>query len=198
MTNTTQRYHIKRFGIIGVVIIMGLLTAFAFKSIGAWEFATGNSITYRACGPLPFGIILAIVFLGSSELFCLGISCLISLLVSFVFGDFEVSLLVIAGFLFVAFSIVALIGFVFIASLISFRTHFTLRIKSILSTLVFIELINFLELLAVPASFCYNSLRHGFFLCKKLCFEPLEGQPLCGSLYYIRTQTKCQIKNIYI
>ncbi len=38
--------------------------------------------------------------------------------------------------------------------------------------------------IALRASFCYNVLRHGFFLTKKLCLEPLQAQYLCGSFYY--------------
>jgi len=33
---------------------------------------------------------------------------------------------------------------------------------------------------------CYNLFRHGFFLIKKLCLEPLQTQYLCGSFYYNR------------
>ena len=42
---------------------------------------------------------------------------------------------------------------------------------------------NYLNNLAMTTSFCFNSLRHGFFLIKKLCLEPLQTQYLCGSFY---------------
>ncbi len=62
---------------------------------------------------------------------------------------------------------------------------FASRMKTVFPRLVLVKCTNWLIFLAFIASFCFNWFRHGFFLIKKLCLEPLESQSLCGSLYYI-------------
>ena len=61
---------------------------------------------------------------------------------------------------------------------------FTRIIIAITSGLAFVKFRNEFNLLAATASSCYNRFRHGFFLIKKLCLEPLQDRFLCGSLYF--------------
>ena len=70
----------------------------------------------------------------------------------------------------------------------------TLVKKSILSCATFRKFGSGLELLAGTTSFCYSWFRHGFFLIKKLCLEPLQTQYLCGSFYNNIKQTKYKEK----
>jgi len=61
---------------------------------------------------------------------------------------------------------------------------FTTPLKAIFSRFIFIKLAERLNVIALRALFCYNLLRHGFFLIKKLRLEPLQTQYLCGLFYY--------------
>jgi hypothetical protein len=68
---------------------------------------------------------------------------------------------------------------------ISLATTFTARgTKPIFFLFVLMELRNGLNFLALGTRFCYDLLRHGFFLIKRLCLEPLQTQYLCGSFNY--------------
>ena len=67
--------------------------------------------------------------------------------------------------------------------------RFAIMMKSALVRFVSIKFGNRLNYLAFRTFFCYDLLRHGLFLSKRLCFEPLEGRSLCGSFYCI-TQHK--------
>ncbi len=62
----------------------------------------------------------------------------------------------------------------------------------IFSSFCFIKTINGFNFFASTTSFCYDLLRHGFFLIKKLCLEPLQDRFLCGSLYYTRVEGASQ------
>lgn len=76
----------------------------------------------------------------------------------------------------------------FFALIVMFKIYFfaifAFALKSIFSGTIFVKLRNFFNFLAFGTSFCFNRFRHGFFLCKKLCLEPLQDQFLCG-LFYI-------------
>ncbi len=75
---------------------------------------------------------------------------------------------------------------------INYHARFTFVLFPKCISPVVMKLRNWFNFLASRTFSCYNSLRHGFFLIKKLCFEPLEGQPLCGSLYYTMFLEGCQ------
>ncbi len=63
-------------------------------------------------------------------------------------------------------------------------TNPTVILQIIFRDTIFIKLRKWFNFLALRTLFCYGLLRHGFFLIKKLCLEPLQDQFLCGSLYY--------------
>ena len=58
-----------------------------------------------------------------------------------------------------------------------------LPVNPIFGCAIFVKIRHLLSSLAFRACFCYDWFRHGFFLSKKLCSEPLQAQYLCGSLY---------------
>lgn len=68
--------------------------------------------------------------------------------------------------------------------------------KPVLCAAIFGESRNRANFFARTALFWYDRLRHGFFLLKKLCLEPLQALRLCGSCYYIISAggVKCQLK----
>lgn len=61
---------------------------------------------------------------------------------------------------------------------------FTITFITITASWVLVKFRNRFGFLANSAGFCYDLLRHDFFLSKKLCLEPLQTQYLCGSLHY--------------
>ena len=65
-------------------------------------------------------------------------------------------------------------------------TYFTRRAQRVRFVIILAKLRSRLNFLALRALFCYDLLRHGFSLIKKLCFEPSRNQLPCGfsSLYH--------------
>ena len=72
-------------------------------------------------------------------------------------------------------------------------TRFAMMMKSVFFRFVSIKFGNRLNFLAFRTFFCYGWFRHGFLFERKLCFEPLEGQSLCGSFYCITQYKTCQV-----
>lgn len=58
---------------------------------------------------------------------------------------------------------------------------------------ILVKFRNLFNFLAHITSFRYNCFRHGFFLSKKLCFEPLQTRCLCGFLYFTPKSSQSQI-----
>lgn len=71
-------------------------------------------------------------------------------------------------------------------------TRFALVEKSVLSCMAFRKFRSGLELFASTTSFCYDWLKHGFFLCKKLCLEPFR--PNICSAHCILLYTERRVK----
>ena len=89
----------------------------------------------------------------------------------------------------IQFLIVFLINFTFFG-LSVFLIHnnsarFTVALKTIISSSIFVKFRNCFELLALSTSFCFNCFRHGLFLLKKgSCLEPVAAHTAVGSLYF--------------
>ena len=63
-------------------------------------------------------------------------------------------------------------------------TYFAISLKAIFSMFAFVKFRKRLSFLADTTSFCYDLLRHGCFLNKQLCLEPVAAQTAVGSFYY--------------
>ncbi len=87
--------------------------------------------------------------------------------------------------------------FSFLALGITYTTYFTLASMSIFPIFIFRKFIKMSNLFAFRALFCYDWFRHGFFLTKKLCLEPLQTHYLCGLFYYTPCQIEYQAKYIF-
>ncbi len=74
--------------------------------------------------------------------------------------------------------------FFHILPLVIFVALFTYGLPAMLSSFSPMKFKQSFNFFARRTFFCYGWFRHDFFLIKKLCFEPLEGQSLCGSFYY--------------
>lgn len=99
---------------------------------------------------------------------------------------------------FCSFSSQSLFSFCFFAFWINKRLSAFLAnaVMPVFHCSVFMKFRDFLNFLAMTALFCYDWFRHGFFLLKKLCLEPLQAQYLYGSSYYATSRTFCQGGNL--
>ena len=109
-------------------------------------------------------------------------------------------------FCYIVFAITSLGLFVFIAcSMLSVGQLATFALKIVFTailtmwfTAIFCSGIpekfsNRFGLFALSASFCYDWIRHGFFLLKKSCLKPLQTQYLCGLFLSYQITNKRQL-----
>ncbi len=92
-----------------------------------------------------------------------------------------------ASLLFAAFFIVAQLAF-FSMSVFSISLSFAIfasPIKIVFSRFVLKKLTKGFNFFTSSTFLCYDWFRHGFFLIKKSCLEPLQDRFLCGSSYYM-------------
>ncbi len=61
--------------------------------------------------------------------------------------------------------------------------YFAGAFKAICPVFIFAKISKKFSFFAFSASFCYSWFRHGFFLTKKLCLEPVAAHTAVGSLY---------------
>ncbi len=157
-----------------MILLCGNFLAFiTLKTRRSWEFSANNSIV-NSIFCLSFVFVVMAVF--SVALFP-GSTFRKVLIVLFAFCavakfGFPLSFQVFAVFA---------VGMTFVIFLVAFSA-ISLEAKG--SRRILIECRKRFFGLASRASFCYSELRHGFFLVKKLCLEPLQAQYLCGSIYY--------------
>jgi hypothetical protein len=74
--------------------------------------------------------------------------------------------------------------------------RFTVGSVSIFCTSIFIEIMQWLDLLASEASFCYRRVRHLCFLIKHKCLEPSSSDKLGRGLFYY-TRDSCIVKEVF-
>ena len=93
--------------------------------------------------------------------------------------------------------IMFLVSFGLILLRVIIIAYFTITAMTGFFRTVFVKFRKWFGFFALGTSFCYDSFRHGFFLHKKLCLEPLQTQYLCGSFYYNNkhSQIKLNLKN---
>ena len=159
-----------------VVVLCGFTTV-TLQTIYSWQYACSDSIIQGVSCYNSFRIT-------NFKLFCR------STLIGFAFFGLPILLLAYLVFLYPAITSGAKkmrysTFFCLLVFVIAFpTTTFTVVPITIFAVGTFVKLRNGLCLLANTTAFCYGLLRHNQFLTNWLCFEPLEGQSLCGSLYY--------------
>ncbi len=169
MTNATCRDDIKPMSgrVGGMMIFLRPGSALAAKSIRAREFTILHSVINNIMG-FPLFRILLLVFCGG---FMVDYSAIFGPSVSP--HGLSISCFALCGLL-----------VLFIASL-------AIRFVPIFSAAILIKFQQGFNLLALRALLRYDCLKHGFFLYKKLCFEPLQTRYLCGFLYYTSALKGC-------
>ena len=71
-------------------------------------------------------------------------------------------------------------------SVIFLFTDFTVRDKTIFVSATPMKLRQRFNFFTLRTSFCYNRFRHGFFLIKKLCLEPVTKYAFVAGLFIIQ------------
>ena len=178
MTFNTNRFNIKPmlFGVAFVVmVLLSLFPARTFQAIWAGQsIKSDSSINDIAC----FYLICI-----NNSVSLVGFSCDI-----FALFTTAVSVYIRAYQFFIVLIMTSYSSFTFTAFMIyfigDFSTTFALPLETVFCTAILRKFSDWFNLLASAALFCYDCFRHGFFLIKKLCLEPLQTQYLCGLFYY--------------
>ena len=197
MTSTAQRNNIKRLRVIWVVVLFCWFTTRAFQTIWTRNFSSFNCVVYSFasfsafrkrifCIISPFGKFAGFTFISTffSRLtsFALTIASCSSLTFFALAVAFTSNLTFFAlpVLIYLCFS-----GFCLpILRSVFLFTIFTLTSETVFGGRFLIKIIGWLNFFAMTASFCYDCLRHGFFLINKLCLEPSTARTVVGSSYY--------------
>ncbi len=175
MTRHTNRLNVKSmfFGVPFVVVVLSSsLATFTQQGIDFSQLALKNSSLYGISG-IYFFWVIGLLVIGMAKCPSFPRSCLSGLTFFALFTSFT------RCFIFIGFSI-------------TYYAFLTPRAKSVPPRFVSVKLRNWLNFLALGTRFCYDLLRHGFFLIKRLCLEPLQTQYLCGLFYYNILNNKSQ------
>lgn len=182
MTFNTNRNNIKPmfFGVAFVVVVLFCLfrAIMAFQGIGARQLA------------IPYSIIDSV-----SSLIAIGIFCLATLCSKFAYKFTSFALIITSVFSLSVFAMVVFPDGSFVNNLpflalairflILFFAYFALVAMFIFFAFIFVKFRNGFNFFAIATSFCYDLLRHSFFLTKKLCSGPVLGYiPISGSFHY--------------
>lgn len=171
-----------------MVVLLCLFAAFAFVQMRRGQLFVPNSIAYCMMS-LPFFWVIPIVF---ATILAMAFSSCFRLHISFfnLPSNRAKSILSMANFA--------------IRTVAAFLRAVTIELGKRFNLLAFTALFRQLRLpffgnafaltgLANMACFCYSSFRHDQFLTNWLCFEPPQGLPLCGFLYYRGNQPTNQV-----
>ena len=200
MTFNTNGYDIKRLRIVRMVIVLCLFSARAFKSAWVWQSARRNGVINNIIG-FDFSRVTKSTLCTFASMFCFAffamavlnlrlldhglISICLSILRNSIFAFFAIAVPFITSLTFFALAKLFLVSLVSCALIVCSLTILTTCLKSISRRTVFVIFRGRFYFFAMTASFCYDCLRHGFFLIKKLCLEPVARYTLAvGSLYY--------------
>ena len=159
MTRNTQRYNIKRLRIVWMMILLCLFTARTVKSFNRMQFTELNSLLNGIVGFKSVGVF------------------------SSLFGSF----LPMSSFTLFGLIVSFLVSFALVAFSVSFVASFALGLQAVFCRTVLTKFRNRFNFLAIVASFCFNSFRHGFLQHRKLCLRAgCRLRPAVGLFYYNR------------
>ena len=178
MTGNTNRNNVKRFRIIGMVILLCLCATRTGQGTDMWHLARSYCIMDSIFCFHAFGVFQLILTVRSLTFIA---ACMPQL----------------GGLALLGFSVLLCISRVLSVLLISQCRCFATRTKfigfhAILAfskkpinrSSVFVKLRNVFNFLAFRALLCYACLRHVLFLYKRIGLEPVTAQTATGSLYF--------------
>lgn len=168
MTRNTNRNNIKpvftRIALVVMVFFCVIAAINTIQCVRPWYFSVYNSTVHNSA---------CFHSLWITEAICLRAS---------VFALFAFYGFVIFTIYLVTYNFTLFCGPVFGESFIA--TWLTLIFMAKFARFIFVKFTKQFNGFACRAFSCYILFRHGFFLIKKLCLEPLQTQYLCGLLYY--------------
>ena len=187
MTLYANRNNIKPmfFGIAFMMMILFCLrrAILTLQCVNFGHFTSSCSSTHSTFSFFSIWISQVIAFMGSD----LNSLTFFALFVSFLIG-FEICTFFLIAFL-GSFAIFCLLIFFAIFQ----PTNFALIKMAIFTASIYMKVSKRIRIFAFGSSFCYDWLRHGFLLTRKLCLEPIAGyMPAVGSFYYIANRRSCK------
>lgn len=205
MTRYAHWNNIKPIFIGIAFVVMVLLCCFTTRTpkIGGWfYFSRHYAIGYGVPGTMFNGVFKILLFSSEFTFLVLSVfSCVNCAFLGFIkslstIPSHFLSLLGVEVF----FASQFMRQFAFYSLRISFSVgvgaFFTIVVMPIFIKFVFIEFRKWFDLFATSALFCYDCFRHGFFLIKKLCLEPVVRHNLTvGSFHYTieKRGVKCHL-----
>lgn len=193
MTFNTFRNNIKPvfFSIAFMVMVLASLrSTLAFQSFYRRQFSRFNChsdsrASFAFQGKFQ-SLLCGLFSLELSSLFALVISLSISstFLTAFVIVPVCLNLGNLIVFLNASFALISGIQLAAIKSLVRSVAINATRLMFVFRFTASMKAGYILNFLAHNAFLCYCTLRHGFFLVKKLCLEPTAAHTVAGSLYY--------------
>ncbi len=207
MTFNTNGHNVKWLGIVGMVVVSCLFSTRTQQRICSWYLSSHDCLLDYSASHSPLRMPFS-VFFGLSSMFNFAffsflvfkartkneIFALFALLISLP-GDLTLLGLLMAFDTipaFVAFTEPFLVGFIIFPLVVCSFAILTPNLKSVLSRSVFVKFRNWLNFFASTTVFCYDLLKHGFFLSKKLCLELITAHTVVGSFYSNRLILRCQ------
>lgn len=143
-----------------------------------FEFAIDNSLSNSACCFIVFGVTKTMVVFSFSACYFAFFGLCIAFLIKFIL--FRLSIPLFSGF-----ALLCMLIFFYLFD----KTTFAIRMITIFGLIMIIKLRKMFDLFAFGTGFCYDLVRHNFFLIRRLCLEPIVGNaPIVGSLYSKRKQ----------
>lgn len=203
VTFNANRYYIKGFRVIFVMIMLCSLTTYTFQGIRSWQFTCFDGIVsilhrsmlfreFKAAFEFSayfsefifFGLVAT--FYRDLTRFALPVTfqaiftflAALKSLPAFPDGNFAGSAFPVESYGCFALFTTMILFSLRSTTLLAISTMTIFRVRSCIIPRYWF---NFL---AGRASFCFNRIRHGFFLVKTV-LEPQQTQYLCGSFYYI-------------
>ncbi len=181
MTLTTNRYNIKpifwRIAFVVMIFLCLPRAVTASQGVEMQQLASNDSVGNSTICFAAFRIMSKIsecaFQICNFTLFCLVIASSGFLIYSFAFFALPISLLTNFGF----WCFRELLRVITI-------TYFAITTSASFFGTVFIKIRKGFNFFALRTSFCFNWFRHGFFLTKKLCLEPIAAQ-YCSRLTLI-------------
>lgn len=166
MTRKTQRNNVKPMfkKVAPVMVLLSLFATFTFLSVNWWQLTRFNSNSYHSFGSDSFRMVTIIIFLCmlSSSFAFFGL--VVTPDSSFAFFTLTVSLPCNFTFFAMVMSFSSSFAFFSLTILLSrfTFTYFTLIIKTIFMTSVFVKIGNRFNFFALRTMFSYDCFRHGY------------------------------------
>ena len=206
MTQDTSWNNIKpMLGFVSVpmmILLGGLRAVMAEQKFGRNQFASIDSINYSSSGFNLIWMTSIVTFLSCFVFWCFSTFFICFAISSFALLGLFIMFLIIFIRRFALFCLTTFLScfaksrFAFFGFLIFTPARFTIDLKPVFTSSVFIKFRQLFELLALRTSFCLNCLRHSRFSLnsERLCLEPVAGTYQRSACFILPYNPKTSIK----